>query len=293
MRGDLAPLRSNFGTMEGSGVWKLFAQRGALALSFILTLSFGLLMNNLQTEMWSNIKKQNFTGSSLVVDFRNEGIPLGGRGGYQVCSTDNRSDACKSLYGNESSFLEPRKRLTISEVTVDFRNHTYVIDLRCRHEFRYAYFHLWHNCILEMISLIRYADGLSKGVSIVILERDMKDILDKAGLLTETDLHVIDPSKRCALNIYCRKILYYDASSVSLQVRAQLLRHYFISKELRSSPRIDNILYLKRVGRGREIYPEQYLLGNISYIFSNHTLTTFYGNEGLENTIQMFWLHQS
>lgn len=110
------------------------------------------------------------------------------------------------------------------------------------------------------------------------------------GLLAKPNLHIIESNQKASgLTVYCKQILSYDASNIPVQRRLELLKTTFISKDLRNSQRAENILYIKRVGRGREIYPEHDLLGNISYTFPNHILTRFYGNEGLSKTIQLFW----
>lgn len=260
---------------------KVFCVPTFLIASGILTVSL-LFINLLEG------KNLYLSKSSFSVEFWSKDA-LHLQGGYQVCTTSNRSETCKSVYGNQSKFLDPRTGLNTQEVTVDFQNYTHVTDLRCRFVFRYAYFHIWHNCILEMIPLLYFANTLPERENIIILERYLKNILDKTGLLTKKTLHIIESSQRdSALIVYCKRMFSYDAS-ISLEWKMELLRTYFISKDLRNRRRVENILYLKRIGHGREIYPEHYLLGNISYSFPNHTLTIFNGNEGLNNTIHLFW----
>jgi hypothetical protein len=140
-----------------------------------------------------------------------------------------------------------------------------------------------------MIGLIQYAVNLREENTIVIIERYLKDILDTVGISILADHHVIDVgSKNTAVNIDCQELYFYNASSAPLPYRMKTFRKLFINKELENIKREDNILYLKRVGNGREIYPEHHFLGNLSYSFPRHALNIFYGDEGLENTIKMF-----
>ena len=207
-------------------------------------------------------------------------IPISLNGSVQI------SERCKNIYGSNRYFEDPRTELKDrKQVKIGT---SIVIDFRCRFIFRFAYFHLWNNCLLEMVELLKYALEFSGSNATIVIERFYLDFLNRAGIHFGIDQYIIHETN-VGHDILCNKMLYYDPSSVPLKSRVAALREIFIFRTERGiRKRAGTILYIKRIGRGREIYPEQDLLGNMTKTFPQHRLEVFYGNEDINQTIRMF-----